>query len=350
MWNKKQGARLVLGFEMVVFLVKLARFVTRKEQKSIINDLHGKLSPFSSTISVIDDNWGKLNRIQVKMNINHLKQKEISKIIKKNPGVKNIIIFPEDLFEKTIYSFSELVKTIITFLESNNADNKILLHFKSFGKIPLHKRAILNRLKKKGIVNDPENGFPIYIEMKTILKEGSDSTSFFLRLGKMIISPKTTKSPQVIKRTKLVLFSPFTVQEVADFFRLALTFNTQVIFTNENKKVEILIEKTRKTLYKGIDKIDYKIVDSISKLMKNTKRGIFVGFSLWGSISIVKMPAKLASSNNISNQIFLLFGNEEQGLPLYLRDQIPMFHIGTQASEPLRASQAAAYALGVLKL
>lgn len=335
---------------MVIFLVKLARFVTRVDQSSIINDLQRKLSSFSSSISVIDDNWGKLNRIQVKMEIDSLNQKKVANIIKKNPGVNNIVIFSEDLFDKIISSFSELVKLVIEFLDSNNSEKKIQLHFKSFGKIPLHKRAILNRLKKKGVSNDPKKGFPVYIEMKSNLNAEADTTTFFLRLGKRVIFPKILESPPPFVKPKLVLYSPFTVQEIADFFRLALTFKTQVIFTNENGKVEILIEKTKQSLFKGIDKIDYQIVDSISALMKQAKGGSFAGFSLWGSSPIINLPTKLASRKNKTNQILFLFGNEEQGLPLSLRDKIPMFHIGTHASEPLRASQAAAYAFGVLNL
>ena len=46
--------------------------------------------------------------------------------------------------------------------------------------------------------------------------------------------------------------------------------------------------------------------------------------------------------------INFISGNEQTGLPLFVHHQIPIFHIGGYSSEPLRASQAASYALGTL--
>ena len=75
------------------------------------------------------------------------------------------------------------------------------------------------------------------------------------------------------------------------------------------------------------------------------------GFSLWGTSPITELITKIKGIKTqipSKNMINFIFGNEETGLPLKIRDQISIYRIGTQASEPLRASQAAAYALGTL--
>ncbi len=186
--------------------------------------------------------------------------------------------------------------------------------------------------------------------MKTSSEREKDSRTFILRLGERLENLKSHYVSILEKKPILVLYSPFTVQEISDFFRLSLTFKTQVILTNENNEAEKLIEKTKKSLFKGIDKIKFSIIESLSELMKQRKNGIFIGFSLWGASSIIDLPKELSLRSKITKQIFLVFGNEEQGLPMFIRDLIPMFHIGTHASEPLRASQAAAFAFGILKV
>jgi tRNA(Leu) C34 or U34 (ribose-2'-O)-methylase TrmL len=148
----------------------------------------------------------------------------------------------------------------------------------------------------------------------------------------------------------LVLYSPFTTQEVADFFRLGLAFDVLIVLTNENGKAQDLINRVQKTFFKGLAKISFKIVPSLEQLTTENSDSFF-GFSLWGTKSISELPLIIHSLRYQDSEklsIYFLFGNEEKGLPLFVRYKIPIFHIGRQASEPLRAAQAAAYVLGTL--
>ena len=89
---------------------------------------------------------------------------------------------------------------------------------------------------------------------------------------------------------------------------------------------------------------------TIESLINKRSSSKFYGFSLWGDSPIADLNKKIQSSVQSSTEILFLFGNEETGLPLWIREKIPIFHIGQKASEPLRASQAAAYAFGMMRI
>ncbi|MHA1512952.1 MAG: TrmH family RNA methyltransferase, partial [Candidatus Hodarchaeales archaeon] len=191
--------------------------------------------------------------------------------------------------------------------------------------------------------------FKLYLEVKQSQDVTKDDRGIQVRIGEKFIRQSVQPLSQ-IPTPVLVLYSPHTVQEVADFFRLALTFNTQVILTDENDQVETIVQEVEKTYFKGISKISFEITDSLESLMKKKVSTKVFGFSLWGNSPIADLRKKIHIKKRSPGEILFLFGNEETGLPLWIRDEIPIFHIGQKASEPLRASQAAAYAFGMIQI
>jgi len=337
------------GFMMIFILVKLSRFVKPKEQDILNQDLDRQLRNYSNKVKVKNDPWGNRYRILVSISDDGSLTKEIINMILSNPGVNNLIIFQQKLFETRFDTLSQLVKILIEYIRSKNDNNIINMNFHSLGRVPFHKKAILDRLKKKGIKNDPKSDFKLYLEVKQCQEKMEDDREIRLRIGEKII--RSTDQPlSKVSTPKLVLYSPHTVQEVADFFRLALTFKTQIILTNENNRVEEIIQEVEKTYFKGITKISFEIMDSLESLMIKKSNSKFFGFSLWGNSLIADLNYKIQGKQSSSEEILFLFGNEETGLPLWVRDKIPIFHIGQKASEPLRASQAAAYAFGILRV
>ena len=275
-----------------------------------------------------------------------LPTKILNELLKK-PGISTIIEFPQSSFEIEGNSLSQLVQVLKKYLLDNTDQKIINLRFKSFGQVPIHKRAILDRLKKKGFTQDSEANFHPYLEVKQLSFSEEDQKSLIIRIGKIF-----QKDSEIdhLDAPSLILYSPYTVQEIADFFRLALVFNTHVILTNENKQVPKVVQRVQKTFFKGISKISYQIVPSLDELLRKTTIDKFFGFSLWGINPIDNLQQMISLQKNNIGELFFVFGNEDKGLPLSVREKISMFHIGQKASEPLRASQAAAYAFGILKI
>ena len=336
-------------------LLKLARFVTTKEQNHLCKKIEEYFSQFTNSIQVENDTWASKNRLLLKLG----DQKDskllsdielhVEELINK-PGIVSAIVIPSSLYNWESESLNALIKEIIIFLRGNNA-SEYSLDFLGFGKTLFHKKAIQDRLKKKKFVHSPNSKFKLYLEMKSqkvhTIKTGK---THIARIGRKYIPTIYSTKAVFSFSPQLILFSPYTVQEVADFFRLSLAFNIPIILTNENGRAEKLIEKVKNSYFKGIDKIEYRITLSLLNYIMKSKNHTF-GFSLWGTSPITELITKI---EGIKSQIprktviNFVFGNEETGLPLNIRDQISMYRIGTQASEPLRASQAAAYALGAL--
>ncbi|MHA1236209.1 MAG: TrmH family RNA methyltransferase [Candidatus Hodarchaeales archaeon] len=266
-----------------------------------------------------------------------------------NPGVNNVTLFQKKFFETRIDTLSQLMKILIEYIKSKTDDDTININFHALGRVPFHKKAILDRLKKKGVKNDQKADFKLYLEVKQSQDVTKDDRGIQVRIGEKFIRQSVQPLSQ-IPTPILVLYSPHTVQEVADFFRLALTFNTQVILTDENDQVESIVQEVEKTYFKGISKISFEITDSLESLMKKKVSTKVFGFSLWGNSPIADLSKKILGKKRSPGEILFLFGNEETGLPLWIRDEIPIFHIGQKASEPLRASQAAAYAFGMIQI
>ncbi len=334
---------------MIFLLVKLSRFVTPKEQEILIRDLDPQLRNYSKKVIVKDDPWGTRYRILISIADKSTLTKRLINTILSNPGVNNLIIFQQNLFEIRTETLSQLMNTTLKYIKSKTDSSTINISFHALGRVPFHKKALLDRLKKKKIINDPKADFKLYIEVRQLQGKLGDEKGIQLRIGEKIVGQTSQSSSQILI-PKLVLFSPHTIQEVADFFRLALTFNTQIIITNENNKAEEIIQNVEKTYFKGINKISFEITSSLDSLMDKKSDSKFYGFSLWGKTPITNLITEIRRETNDHEDILFLFGNEETGLPLWIREKIDIFHIGKKASEPLRASQAAAYAFGMMRI
>ncbi len=333
---------------MIFLLVKLARFVTHEEQETIAKDLTGTLRKYSKSISIINDTWGSRNRLLIKMLNSTDFSSDVRDIILQNPGVNNLVVFLQNQFEFETNSLSQLLTSLENFLSEHTENTNVNVNYKAFGRIPFHKKAIIDRLRKKSYIHNSKADFHLYLEVRQGNQTKNGNLPIKVRLGKKIpsISPIERKSAS----PTLILYSPYTVQEIADFFRLALTFKTQILLTDENNIVKKVVEQVESTFFKGISKVSYKIVPALSQILEENEKKHFFGFSLWGSHPISKLPEIVKFHMEELGNLFFIFGNEEKGLPLEVRKEIPMFHIGNKASEPLRASQAAAYALGILNI
>ncbi|MHA1993686.1 MAG: TrmH family RNA methyltransferase [Candidatus Hodarchaeales archaeon] len=333
---------------MIYLLVKLARFVTHKEQESIARDLTHSLSKYSKSVNIVSDTWGSRNRLLIHLPNETKLSSEIRKNILRNPGVNNLVIFYQNNFEFETNSLTQLITYLEEFIGKATDNNTVTAYYQAFGRVPFHRKAILDRLKKKGIIQSSNSNFHLYLEVKKSSQTKDGKMPIKARLGEKLIpisSPKRTNLPPT-----LILYSPYTIQEVADFFRLALTFKTKILLTDENNIVTKVVEQVENTFFKGITKIEYEIVPSLNKILQEHENDTFYGFSLWGSLPINELPGMIKSGGAKMKNLFFVFGNEEKGLPLEVRKEIQMVRIGDKASEPLRASQAAAYTLGMLNI
>ncbi len=333
---------------MIFILVKLARFVTPKEQELIANDLLKTLRGHSIPVTIINDSWGSRRRLLIQLKDKSRYSPNIQKLILQTPGVNSLILFSQSDFEFETTSLTDLLAHLEDYIVNKIRSNTVFITYQAFGRIPFHKKAILDRLKRKHIFHTGDAKHNLYIEVKRDKQTKEKQPVIKVRLGEKIGS--TPIRNKKITSPTLILYSPFTIQEVADFFRLALTFKARVIFTNENKMVEKIIEQVEETYFKGLSKVEHQIIPNLDSIMENKERSLFYGFSLWGSDPITSLREKIESSGKKREEIFFIFGNEEKGIPLNVRKMILTFYIGVKASEPLRASQAAAYALGILNI
>ncbi|NHJ02428.1 MAG: hypothetical protein EAX86_09860 [Candidatus Heimdallarchaeota archaeon] len=326
---------------MQILLVKLARFITPKEQEKVREIFNKNLIKYSIENKVLTDNWRAKNRFLIK-----LEKPQTSKLLERvlsHPAVISVISFENGLFDWESSSFSALIKEIVRYLRMNNSTERCALDFRRIGKIPIHRKAVIDRLQRNKIQVLEDNDFILYIE----IRQGENS-KIYVRLGRK--HPKMIQDEKLGKVPILVLFSPFTLQEIADFFRLGLVFNTTILFSDENHRVKNLVDQVEKTYFKGISKVNYRIIPSIEDHIEKELENCF-GFSLWGNKTTEELEKdyflrKKALKTN--QNLYFIFGNEETGLPLSIREKIPIFRIGNKSSEPLRASQAAAFALGTI--
>ncbi|MFX1285058.1 MAG: TrmH family RNA methyltransferase [Promethearchaeota archaeon] len=336
-------------------LVKLARFITPQEQVEISNEIKKSSNQFINVVQVRNDKWAPKNRLIVKLGLKttgspSLNIEQYVRALLKKPGLVSAVIITTDMYNWESKSLNMLIRVLTTYLKTNET-SEFNLEFVSIGKVPFHRKAIIDRLKKRNIKYLEKSNFVLYLEAFNKKADKKTNTPIIqCRIGRKfspIISPKVIYNNSL---PQLVLYSPFTAQEVADFFRLGLAFSIPVIITDENNRANDLIKKVRERYYKGLDKIEYHITSSLSKFLDKYEENCF-GFSLWGTTHVNELPKfieRVKSSTSERKDVSLIFGNEETGLPLFVRKKIPMFRIGIQTSEPLRASHAAAYALGVL--
>ncbi|MHA1213697.1 MAG: hypothetical protein ACTSPG_00190 [Candidatus Hodarchaeales archaeon] len=330
---------------MTFLLLKLARFISKEEQRQIKKEIRPICRKYSESFEIMSDPWRSKNRILVQIQSRKNNLKEFYSELIENPGIITVIEFFPNAFNFDLSEFKALLDLLINIINSKSPDNTYSIDIRSYCKIPFHKKSIIDRLKKKRIDYTEQASLQLYFEINRSKK----NDTLIGRLGKKIqqIAPEHERKtiPAV-----LVLYSPYTTQEVADFFRLGLSFKTKIIFTDENNKVRLLINKVKKTFFKGIDKVKFEIVPDIHQLISQNPDTCY-GFSLWGKKTIYDLAIILnqkRESVNGNSSLTFFFGNEEVGLPLKARQEIPIFRIGTTASEPLRASQAASYILGFL--
>ncbi|MFW9779870.1 MAG: TrmH family RNA methyltransferase [Candidatus Heimdallarchaeota archaeon] len=336
-------------------LVKLARFITPQEQVEISNEIEKSSNQFITVVQVRNDTWATKNRLIVELKLESpdspsFNVEQYVQALLKKPGLASAVIITTDMYNWESKSFSMLINALTEYLNVNET-SEFNLEFVSIGKVPFHRKAIIDRLKKRNLRYLEKINFVLYLEaFSTNTNKKASTPSILCRIGRKfspIISPEADYGNFV---PQLVLYSPFTAQEVADFFRLGLAFSIPVFITDENNRANDLIKKVSKRYYKGLDKIEYHITPSLSEFLEEYEETCF-GFSLWGTTHVIELPKfieRVKSSTSERKDISLIFGNEETGLPLFVRKKIPMFRIGIQTSEPLRASHAAAYVLGML--
>ena len=236
--------------------------------------------------------------------------------------------------------------------------NQILecfLQFRSLNSVPFHKRAIRERLQKKGISiikQAPDSNtsvFSCYIEAKLVDED------IFVRIGKSVAyQGSLINSNPLPFDVQLILYSPNTAQEIADFFRLSMVFGCEIVISKENGKLKGLLQETKATLYKGIDKIKYQSIESLKAYISEQEETTFCGFSSWSRqgepefLQFVKYLASDMTNPVKEKQLALIFGNEKGGLHYRIQKSIQVFKLGA-VSEPLRSTQVGAYGLACIK-
>ncbi len=289
-------------------LITLARFVSPSEQKEVAGrisemEYHVHSDPFAPQRRLIVEGKadGKLFEVE---------------------GVSQVIPIVMEGQTKTL---SEAAKLIINAARKQKLSS-FTIRAKLFGDVPFHERALRDRVKKK--IKHPA-GRTLYVEAH---KKGG---GVYIRVGLPIQFHTEAKTPVV-----LVLESPKTPHEIADFLRLAIAFKAQLRISMEGDLRTLHALEEAKSIIKGHEKtkvMTYKhTADAIAGLDA-------VALSLWGD----KGEKWLSKSGAQA----LVFGNEERGLKLSTQRQCKaVVHLGPRSSEPMRASQAAAYALGVLSI
>ena len=334
-----------LNLQNSVILLKLARFVSSREQRSIRKDL---IDIIPKEVDIRPDEWAKERRILLKVPQKKITDPEgLLKQIMKLPGVLTVIIFTAQNFNFSTNTLSELVNYTLSSIKDD--DKPFHIKFQAIGSIPFHKKAFLDRIKKKGFSAE-ENMEPkvnLYLECK------EDNSQVLGRLGFIYGDEKhdstslDSVSLDSITNLSVILFSPYTTIEIADFCRISLNFNfLEVFFSNENDRVPVIVEETSKTLFKGIDKVKFQVISSLNDFIKdNREKYLFLGFSLYSSKGVKDL--KLALKNSTKKPCVII-GNEARGLDYDTQKMIDMYKIGTGSSEPLRGSHVLAYVLGMV--
>jgi tRNA(Leu) C34 or U34 (ribose-2'-O)-methylase TrmL len=282
---------------MTQYLINLARFVSYKEKKDIFNNLK------KNGYNVSNDSWSYRRII-------------VDKLIKNKSYIASIIDLKETFYPKTI---SEIVYK----LEKYNIKS---IKGKIYREVPFHLKAITDRYNKKNKFK--ENGNFIYLEAK------QENNRTAVRIGIYLDSRETNKIEN-IKYPDLAIETPYTLGEISDFVRLSKTFKIKVyIITQNDPKCQEAINKFLET--NSFDKGNIKIIKSITEIKNNY---YLIGFSMWGKNTLKEL-------NNNENNKLLLFGNEKRGLLKSTMDNCKKIIKIGNSSEPLRATQAATFALG----
>ncbi|MFX0063598.1 MAG: TrmH family RNA methyltransferase [Candidatus Hermodarchaeota archaeon] len=318
----------------MILLIKLARFVTHQEQLKIQEQIL-TFFKFSSKISLKRDPWAAKYRLLL-TSLHSLSPKTISELYTL-PGVWEISILDEFIAD----SLSEVINVIKTYLtEHRLSSNQIFPKIRIFKNTAFHRQALLDRWRKKigSVISESEATTFLYIEAKQNL----------LRIGK-IVPQVLSPTPSFVPFTRylcLVLERPTTADEISDFIRICISFNLPLRLVLSSSDASLLEAAKKRAGGRGFPKVRITTYQSISKAVAGTKA---YGFSLWTTKNEHDLKKVFRNWFDSPHKISLVFGNEKSGLSLETRQKIrETIHLGPPSSEPLRASQAASYILGLM--
>ena len=334
-------------------IITLARYVSRKDQEEIMNEVMKTLDIPKKHIS--RDSWAPDTRILItgstKTNVKALERIE---------GVWRIFLVDEFQCPSNLTSLTELIAEKLNAYEDPKLSGEIVCKIRIPKGVPFHAKALADRLKRKKIqiriAKEREKDLDFFIEFHS-----DQSGQLWGRIGRNL-HRKTTITAE-LKDLELVLVDSYTKQEVADFLRLGISFKLPVRFVFTDVAQGTILVKKSSQITKGKDKIPSIEIESVEKIIEriNLKKNQWkiLGFSLWSKYgdqdlvdytrSNLGKSEEIGSNGSDTTNFSLLFGNEREGLPRKLRKACDrIFHLGTEMSEPMRASQACAYALALL--
>ena len=133
----------------------------------------------------------------------------------------------------------------------------------------------------------------------------------------------------------IAIENPYTLGEISDFVRLSKVFKTKLYLITEDIKSKKAIKEFLKE--NSFDKANVEIIKDIKEIKET-----LIGFSMWGKNTlqdITKINKK---------KLCFIFGNEKRGLKHKTMENCKLIIKIGNASEPLRATQANAFAFGFL--
>lgn len=288
---------------MAEYLLNLARFVSYNEKKDIFRDLK------NNGYQVSNDAWSYRRLI-------------LNKPIKGKPYIASLVelkeTFVQDSLSQTIDRLEKYkIKEIKPKIERN---------------VPFHAKALTDRYLKKSKYD--ASGETIYLEARMEKGRVAVRIGFYLE-----DKEESFKEEKQIEYPDIAIESPFTLGEVGDFLRLSKTFKMRVyIFTLNDPDCLLNIQNFLKE--NSFDKGNITVVKDIDSFRNDYE---IIGFSMWGKDGIESLTTKSDKKK------LLLFGNERRGLLKASMDKCnKIIKIGASSSEPLRATQAAAFALGYI--
>lgn len=326
------------------YLLKLARFISLTDQEKLIQEIKSILESNLSKddqYKVFNDIWAPKNRILLICKT-PIKEKLLEKIASMI-GVWQIVAINT---EEEYVSVKDVIQRLYEIMKEFN-NFSIETNFLRGSKF--HRKALLERWKKKftrpSIINGSETKNKYYLEVNP--KK--------YRIGKIIqFSAHQEVNIKENLPVFLIIQNPHSKLEIADFIRIGISFSIPVYIACEirNKKTITDLLEGAKKIVKGWNKTDIKIIEDIKPIIESNS---VIAFSMWtkkGEKSLKEFIVAFDKKTlvNSGTKLGLLFGNEKSGLTYIARKIIHpnIYSLGPHSSEPLRASQAATYALGII--
>jgi len=167
-----------LNLRNTIILIKLARFVSTREHRTIRQDL---IHIIPQEVDIRQDEWAKQLRFLLKIpsRANIPDSEAFLKEISQLPDVVTIIIFRKQNFDFPTSSLSELVKYTVSSIQT---DKPVHIKFQALGSLPFHKRAVRERIHKKLPLSSESNESTFNV-FKQTLEEYGGSRNFLLSIG-----------------------------------------------------------------------------------------------------------------------------------------------------------------------